>query len=74
MTAKMTAKLKVKIKKLRKKRDYCWQQFCRLPKRNSISGLAYYDELNKVQQQLDELEGNKRSKRYCPEIDIEIIG
>ena len=70
----MTDKLRRKIKILRKKRDDLRQEFCRLPRRNSFSGLGLSAQLDEVQEQLDSLEGKRRSKRYCAETDIEIIG
>lgn len=62
-----------KIAKLRKKRDNLWKDFCRMPRRESFSGLHVAGQLDKVQQKLDKLEGDKRSKRYCAEINIEIF-
>ncbi|MFA5021062.1 MAG: hypothetical protein WC517_03320 [Patescibacteria group bacterium] len=71
----MTEKQKQgRIKRLRVKRDKLWQEFCQLPRRSSFSGLAVSAELEKVQQELDELEGDNHSKRYYLEIDIEIVG
>jgi hypothetical protein len=61
-----------KIVRLRKKRDKLWQEFCRLPRKESFSGLHISEQLNKVQQELDKLEGNKKSKRYYTEISIEM--
>lgn len=62
-----------KIAKLCKKRDKLWKSFCRMPRRESFSGLHVSEQLNKVQQQLDKLEGAKRSKRYYTEISIEVF-
>lgn len=71
----MTEKQKSdKIRRLRLKRDKLWQEFCRLPRKSSFSGLAVSAELEKAQLELDKLEGSKRSIRYRPEIDIEIMG
>lgn len=64
---------KEKILKLRQKRDELWQSFCRMPRRESFSGLHVSDQLNKVQQELDILEGKKRSKRYYTKINIEVF-
>lgn len=63
---------KEKIARLREKRDGLWKEFCRLPKKGSFSGLHVSEQLDKVQQELDKLEGNRRSKRYYPEINIEV--
>jgi len=69
----MTTKQKLaRIKRLRKDRDRLWKEFCRLPRRSSFSGLAVSGELNKVQQELERLEGKRKSKRYYTEIDIEV--
>jgi len=62
---------KDKIAQLRKKRDELWRSFCRMPRRESFSGLSVSAQLNKVQQELDILEGAKRSKRYHTKINIE---
>lgn len=71
--AKADNKKEAKIAKLRKKRDELWKNFCRMPRRESFSGLQMAEKLDKVQQELDKLEGAKRSKRYYPEINIEIF-
>lgn len=63
---------KEKIAKLQEERDELWKKFRRLPKKGSFSGLRVSSELEKIQQELDKLEGDKRSKRYYPEISIEI--
>jgi hypothetical protein len=62
-----------KIAKLQKKRDELWKDFCRMPRRESFSGMYVAGQLEKVQQELDKLEGAKRSKRYYPKISIEIF-
>jgi hypothetical protein len=59
---------------LRKKRDELWKRFCSLPRKESFSGLYISGELEKVQQELDRLEGSKPSKRYRMVINIEIGG
>lgn len=64
---------KEKIVKLRQQRDELWKSFCRMPRRESFSGIAVSDQLNKVQKELDKLEGNKRSKRYYTNINIEMF-
>ena len=64
---------KEKIEKLQKRRDQLWEDFCRLSKKDSFSGLRISGELNAVQQKLDKLEGNKRSKRHYTEINIEVF-
>jgi len=61
------------IARLQKKRDKLWSDFCRMPRRESFSGIYVAGELDKVQKKLDELEGNKRSKRYYPKINIEVF-
>lgn len=61
------------IARLQKKRDELWSDFCRMPRRESYSGLHVAGKLDKVQKKLDELEGNKRSKRYYPKINIEVF-
>lgn len=61
-----------RIAKLRAKRDVLWRSFCRMPRRESFSGLHVAQQLEKVQQELNKLEGKNRSKRYYPEITIEI--
>jgi len=69
----MTKKQKeAKILGLRKKRDDLWREFTSLPRRSSFSGIDVSGRLNKVQQELDKLEGDIRSKRYYTEINIEI--
>jgi len=65
---------KEKILRLQKKRDKLWKEFCRLPRKESFSGLHVSELLNKVQQELDKLEGSKKSKRYYTEINIEVGG
>ena len=67
-------KKKRKIARLRKKRDELWKDFCRMPRRESFSGLYVAGQLEKVQQELDRLESNGRSKRYYPRINIEVFG
>ncbi|MDP1688929.1 MAG: hypothetical protein Q8L47_02255 [bacterium] len=62
-----------KIVKLRNKRDVLWKKYCHLPRRDSFSALHISGQLNKVQQKLDKLEGDKRSKRYYPEINVEVF-
>ena len=64
---------KEEVKRLQKRRDKLWEDFCRLPKKDSFSGLRISGELNAVQQKLDKLEGNKRSKRHYTEINIEVF-
>jgi len=64
--------LKRRIHRLQKERDQLWQEFCRLPKRSSFSGLFIAGRLEKVQNELDELEGDEISVRYYPEITIEL--
>ena len=63
-----------KIARLREKRDKLWKDFCRMPRRESLSGIYVAGQLDKIEQELDKLEGNRRSKRYYPEINIEIPG
>ena len=63
-----------KIARLQKKRDKLWKDFCRMPRRESFSGMHVAGQLDKVEQELDRLEGDKPSKRYYPRIDIEIPG
>lgn len=60
-----------KIAGLRKRRDELWKDFCRMPRKESFSGIYVANQLEKVQQELDKLEGDKRSKRYYPQISIE---
>lgn len=67
---KKTARNK-KIEKLQKERDRLWKDFWRMPRRESFSGLHVAGKLDKVQRELDKLEGDKRSKRYRAEINIE---
>ena len=55
------------------RRDALWKDFCHMPRRESFSGLHVAGQLEKVQQELDKLEGKKRSKRYYPQINIEIF-
>jgi hypothetical protein len=64
---------KQKIVKLRKKRDEFWKDFCRMARRDSFSGIHIAGQLEKIQQELDKLEGSRRSKRYYPEINIEVF-
>ena len=66
-------KKRKKIEKLQKKRDELWKDFCRMPRRESFSGIHVAGQLEKVQQELDKLEGNKPSKRYYPKISIEMF-
>jgi len=66
-------KRKRKIARLQKKRDELWGNFCRMPRRESFSGIHVANQLEKVQQELDKLEGDKRSKRYYPQINIEVF-
>lgn len=61
------------IARLQKERDKLWSDFCRMPRRESFLGIHVAGQLEKVQQNLDKLEGNKRSKRYYPQINIEIF-
>jgi hypothetical protein len=68
----MTKKEKT-IARLQKKRDEFWRDFCRMPRRESFSGFYVAGQLDKVQQELDKLEGKKRSKRYRPQINIEVF-
>ena len=68
----MTQKEKT-IARLQKERDKLWSDFCRMPRRESFSGMHVAGQLEKVQQKLDKLEGNKRSKRYHPQINIEVF-
>ena len=68
----MTQKEKT-IARLQKERDKLWSDFCRMPRRESFSGIHVAGQLEKVQQKLDKLEGNKRSKRYYPQINIEVF-
>ena len=58
--------------RLRKKRDNLWKEFCSLPKKGSFSGLYISGELEKVQQRLDRLEGDRPSKRYYAVVNIDI--
>lgn len=60
-----------KILELRRKRNQLWREFCRLPKKGSFSGLRLTEQLDEVQRALDQLEENKRSARYYPEINLE---
>jgi len=68
----MANRLKRQIHRLQKERDQLWQEFCCLPKRSSFSGLFLAGRLEKVQNELDELEGDEISARYYPEITIEL--
>ncbi len=63
---------KEKIVKLRKQRDELWKLFCGLPKKDSFSGIGIGGRLNEVQQELDKLEGSRKSKRYYTEINIDV--
>ncbi len=67
-------KVRRRILRLRKERDELWKAFNGLPRKESFSGLGLSGKLNKVQQELDALEGSRRSKRYYTEINIEIPG
>lgn len=60
------------IAALRKKREQLWKRFCKVPKKGSFSGLEISRELEEIQQKLDKLEGNRKSKRYYPRIRIDI--
>ncbi len=71
---KKEEKKKRKIARLQKKRDELWKDFCRMPRRESYSGIYVAGQLDKVEQELDKLEGDKQSKRYYPRINIEIPG
>ncbi|TSC60219.1 MAG: hypothetical protein LiPW15_97 [Parcubacteria group bacterium LiPW_15] len=62
-----------RVLRLRKKRDEIWKAFLKLPKRGSFSGIHLANQLEKVQQQLDKLEGKRKSKRYLAEVHIEIF-
>lgn len=62
-----------KIEKLQKKRDELWKDFWRMPRRESFSGIHVAGQLEKVQQELDKLEGDKPSKRFYPKISIEMF-
>lgn len=66
-------KKKKKIEKLQKKRDELWKDFWRMPRRESFSGIYVAEQLEKIQQELDKLEGDKPSKRYYPKINFEIF-
>ncbi|MDO8668739.1 MAG: hypothetical protein Q7K65_00410 [Candidatus Buchananbacteria bacterium] len=59
-----------KIARLQKSRDEIWHKFCHLLKKGSFSGISLGTALNKVQQELDELEGNNTSVRYFAEVDV----
>lgn len=69
----MTRKEKM-VARLQKKRNELWRDFCRMPRRESFSGIHVAGQLEKVQQELDKLEGKNRSKRYYPRISIEVFG
>ena len=63
-----------KLAKLRRERDEFWRAFSRLPKKGSFSAIHLSGKLNKIQQALDRLEnGRKKSKRYYPEVKIDVI-
>ncbi len=63
-----------KIRQLRKDRDMLWKRFQILPRKESFSGLYLSGELDRVQKELDILEGNHPSKRYSIEIRVEVLG
>ena len=73
MSERIPAAIAKKIAKLQRERDKLWSEFCRMPRRESFSGLYVAGKLEKVQQKLDELEGKNRSRRYYPTIHIEVI-
>ena len=57
---------------LRSERDSLWSDFCRMPRRESFSGLHVAGELDRCQRCLDLLEGNERTRRHVAEISIEV--
>lgn len=57
-----------KIKKLRAERDVLWKKWNGLQKKNSFSGISVSGDLNRVQQELDELDDD--SERYFTEINM----
>ena len=69
MKTTKTEKLKNKITYLRRKKENLWKDFCALPKKDSFSGLHLAEQLDKTQQELNELEGDKRSSRHYIDID-----
>ena len=70
---KIPTKKEKRITKLRRERDRLWRSFCKMPRRDSFSGLHVADEVERVQQELDKLEGKNKSKRYYPELSIELF-
>ncbi|MDP3954468.1 MAG: hypothetical protein Q8Q06_03585 [bacterium] len=67
---KIKAKKKRRVKELRAERDKLWDKFLNLPKKSSFSGLNISGKLERVQQELDRLEGDVKSKRYYPTVRI----
>ena len=67
---KIKAKKKRRLKELRAERDELWYKFLRLPRKDSFSGLNILGRLERVQQELDRLEGDVKSKRYYPIVRI----
>ena len=58
---------KEKIAKLRNTRDKLWKSFCRMPRRESFSGLHVSEQINKIQQSLE-----KACSKAEPELITEL--